>query len=432
MEREGIRIVDESHLSSEQAERVRNIFQREVRSRLVPILLARGRDIPILHDHVVHLAVQLEGVAQSAPSTALIEIPADTLPRFWVLPPADGMQCVILLEDIIRFSLRDVFSLFSPKALNAWAFKVTRDAELDLDEPFVEGYLRRVHQGLKKRAAGKPVRLIHDRGMPDALLSQLLRKLDLNHADARIPGMRYHNFKDFANFPRLGRPQLASHPLEPLAHPDFANKERSLAVVARKDVLLHFPYQSFDHFLDFLREAAIDPSVVHIRLTVYRVSQESSVLNALLNAARNGKKVTVLLEVLARFDEENNIEWADLLRDEGVEVILGVRGLKVHAKLCLVTRREGRKMRPLRRDRDGQFQRGDGPHLHGPPSPHLRPGDHGRSRTGLRVLPQQLQGPGLPATDRLAVSDREIACSRSSTPSVATRKLAKRLGSACG
>jgi len=345
MEREGIRLVDETHLSPDQAETVRGIFQREVRSRLVPILLARGRDIPLLHDHVLHLAVQLDGAAASAPQFALIEIPTDTLPRFWVLPTAHGKQSVILLEDIVRFGLREVFSLFSPKAVRAWAFKVTRDAELDLDESVVEGYLRRVHQGLKKRATGKPVRLVHDRGMPEALLSQLLRKLDLTRSDARIPGMRYHNFKDFMKFPKLGKPSLGSRPVEPLPHPDLAGKERSLAVVARKDVLLHFPYQSFDHFLDLLREAAIDPAVTHIRLTVYRVSQESSVLNALINAARNGKKVTVLLEVLARFDEENNIEWADYLRDEGVEVILGVRGLKVHCKLCLVTRREGRKSR---------------------------------------------------------------------------------------
>lgn len=346
MEREGIRLVDETELSSAQAERVRQIFQREVRPRLVPILLTRGRDLPLLHDHVVHLAVQLEGVAANAPKVALIEVPSDTLPRFWVLPPCErGMQCVILLEDIVRFGLPDVFSLFSPKKLTAWAFKVTRDAELDLEEQFVDGYLRSVHRGLKKRVAGKPVRLVHDRGMPDSILAPLLRKLGLTRVDARIPGMRYHNFKDFAGFPRLGRPELASKLPDPLVHPDLASRQSTFAVVARRDVLLHFPYQSFDHFLDLLREAAIDPSVTHIRLTVYRVSQESSVLNALLNAARNGKKVTVLLEVLARFDEENNIEWADLLRDEGVEVILGVRGLKVHAKLCLITRMEGRKAR---------------------------------------------------------------------------------------
>lgn len=345
MDREKVRLVDESHLSAEQIERVRTIFLREVRPRLVPILLARGREMPLLHDHVLHLAIQLEGASGNAPPYALIEIPTDALPRFWVLPPCGDCQCVMLLEDIVRFGLREVFSLFSPKAVHAWAFKVTRDAEFDLDDSMVEGYLRRVHQGLRKRATGKPVRLVHDRGMPDHLLSQLLRKLDLTRADCRIPGMRYHNFKDFMKFPRLGRPELSARPLEPLVHPDFAGQERALSVVARKDVLLHFPYQSFDHFLDLLREAAIDPAVTHIRLTVYRVSQESSVLNALINAARNGKKVTVLLEVLARFDEENNIAWADELRDEGVEVILGVRGLKVHSKLCLVTRLEGRKAR---------------------------------------------------------------------------------------
>ena len=345
MEREGIRIVDESTLTADQTARVRSIFQREVRSRLVPVLLPRGRDLPLLHDHVLHLAVQLEGAAAGVPPFALVEVPSDALPRFWPLPGADGCHCVILLEDIVRFGLREVFSLFSPKSVKAWAFKVTRDAELDLEEDPVEGYLRRVHMGLKRRAAGKPVRLVHDRGIPEQFLSMLLRKLGLTRADARIPGMRYHNFKDFAKFPRLGRRELSSSPLDPIPHPDLKPGGSVLSVVGRKDVLLHFPHHAFDHFLDMLREAAIDPAVTQIRLTVYRVTEESSVLNALINAARNGKKVTVLLEVLARFDEENNIAWADALRDEGVEVILGVRGLKVHSKLCLVTRREGSRSR---------------------------------------------------------------------------------------
>lgn len=355
MDLEGVSLVDETHLDGEQIERAREIFHREVRSRLVPILLVRGREIPLLHDHVLHLAVQLDGANPGAPRHALIEIPSDTLPRFWVIPSRGGRNCVMLLEDIVRFGLREVFSMFAPKAVKAWAFKITRDAELDLEDSVVEGYLRRIHQGLKKRATGKPVRMVHDRGMPDALLSQILRKLGLTRADARIPGMRYHNFKDFAKFPRLGRQELSSRSPDPLVHPDFEGRERALSVVARKDVLLHFPHHSFDHFLDLLREAAIDPAVTHIRLTVYRVSEESSVLNALINAARNGKMVTVLLEVLARFDEENNMEWADSLRDEGVEVILGVRGLKVHSKLCLITRREGRMSRHFAAIGTGNF-----------------------------------------------------------------------------
>ena len=345
MQREGVKIVDETSLTVDQAAHVRRVFQREVRPRLVPVLLGKGRDLPLLHDHVLHLAVVLDDAAKGAPPLSLIEVPSDALPRFWTLPQADGRQCVILLEDIVRLGLREVFSLFAPKAVNAWVFKVTRDAELDLDENLVEGYLRRVHMGLKKRATGKPVRLVHDRGMPKAVVELLARKLELSGADTILPGMRYHNFKDFAKFPRLGRRELSSDLLDPLPHPAFPAETRSLEAVARRDVLLHFPHHGFDHFLDLLRESAIDPAVTHIRLTVYRVSEESSVLNALINAARNGKKVTVLLEVLARFDEENNIGWADALRDEGVEVILGVRGLKVHSKLCLVTRREGRTSR---------------------------------------------------------------------------------------
>jgi polyphosphate kinase len=356
LEREGIRIVDESQLEAHQIDAVREHFQRRVRPLLVPILLPRGRDLPLLHDHVVHLALELEGASADAPPFAVLEVPTDTLSRFLVLPAAiDGAQCVMLLEDVVRWGLKEVFSLFQPTQVNAWAFKVTRDAELDLDQPLIEGFLRRVSRGVRNRATGTPVRMVHDRGIPPKLLSLLLRKLELTRADARIPGMRYHNFKDFMGFPGLGRSDLSASSLQPLPHPQLSRGKRNFDVVARKDTLLHFPYQSFHHFLDFLREAAIDPLVTHIRLTVYRVSQESSVLNALVNAARNGKKVTVLFEVLARFDEENNIAWADYLSDEGVEVILGVRGLKVHCKLCLVTRRDGRKSRHFAAIGTGNF-----------------------------------------------------------------------------
>lgn len=339
-----IRIVDETELTDDQVPAVRQWFQETVRSRLVPILVPRGADLPLLHDHVVHLAVQMEGARAGTPPLALIEVP-ETLPRFLELPCRTEGSCVILLEDVVRWGLREVFWAFHPRRIRAWAFKVNRDAELDLDEQVAEGFLRRVHQGLRKRATGAPVRIVHDREMPDPILRNILRKIGLERADARIPGMREHNFKDFMSFPRLGRQELSSPRISHVAHPDLSGARQILKTVARGDRLLHFPWHDFGIFLDFLREAAIDPDVTHIRLTVYRVSSESSVLNALVNAARNGKKVTVLLEVLARFDEENNIAWADYLRDEGVEVIPGVRGLKVHAKICLVTRREGRAVR---------------------------------------------------------------------------------------
>ncbi len=344
LEQQKIRIIDEKALTPFQEETIRTVFHDTVRPRLVPILLSRGADFPLVHDHVIHLAVRLIGARVGAPALSLIEVP-DTLPRFVELPGCkDGCSCVILVEDIVRWGLSEIFGIFQPKKAEAWAFKVTRDAELDLDDG-LDGYLRRVHLGVRKRATGAPVRVVYDRDMPLAVQNSLMRRLGINRSDARIPGMRQHNFKDFIAFPRLGRQELSSPKLTPVPHPRLTGARRILQEIARNDQLLHFPWHDFSLFLDFLREAAIDPDVTHILLTVYRVSSESSVLNALVNAARNGKKVTVLLEVLARFDEENNIQWADYLRDEGVEVIPGVRGLKVHAKLCLVTRREGSKVR---------------------------------------------------------------------------------------
>ncbi|HNY29766.1 MAG TPA: polyphosphate kinase 1 [Fibrobacteria bacterium] len=342
--REKIRIVDETRLSKEQEAEVRAFFTERVRPRLVPILVPRGAELPLLHDHVVHLAISFTGARSGAPPLALIEVP-ETLPRFLELSMSEGFHCVILLEDVVRWGLREVFWMFQPRQIHAWAFKVNRDAELDLNQEFAEGFLTRVNQGLRKRAAGAPVRVVHDREMPESILKSILRKIGLDRADARIPGMREHNFKDFMSFPRLGRKELSYPRFQPVPHPELSGVRRIIQAVGKRDRLLHFPWHDFGIFLDFLREAAIDPDVTHIRLTVYRVSQESSVLNALVNAARNGKKVTVLVEVLARFDEENNISWINDLRDEGVEVIPGVRGLKVHAKICLVSRREGKRSR---------------------------------------------------------------------------------------
>lgn len=344
LEEQGIRIVDESHLTAAQEAHVRQVFHSTVRPRLVPILLSRGVEFPHVHDHVVHLAVRMLGTRNRKLPLSIIEIP-DALPRFVELPCDKGRSCVILVEDVVRWGLPQIFGIFQPKTVESWAFKVTRDAELELDDDAGEGFLRRVHMGLRKRATGVPVRVVYDRDMPSSVQTSILNKLGTTRIDSRIPGMRQHNFKDFMKFPRLGRRELSTPSLEHVAHPRLSGAKRILQEIQRRDQLLHFPWHDFSLFLDFLREAAIDPEVTHIRLTVYRVSAESSVLNALVNAARNGKKVTVLMEVLARFDEENNIQWADYLRDEGVEVIPGVRGLKVHSKLCLVTRREGSKVR---------------------------------------------------------------------------------------
>jgi polyphosphate kinase len=334
----GIHLVDEQHLDAAQARCVRDFFQTEVRPRLVPILCDRDRALPALRDHSFHLAVEVAIEGKKSPRYAIIEVPTDSLPRFFVLPRRGREDYVILLEDVIRSGLGEIFSLFGPAECRAWSLKITRDAELDIEEDTGETYVDRVQRGLLKRRVGAPVRMVHDQGLPEPFLRFILSKLKLARDDV-IAGQRYHSFKDFMGFPTLGRPDLVRSPKSPLQHPALVGRRSVLETIADGDVLFHYPYHSFGSFIDFLREAAIDPHVTQIGLTVYRVAPTSSVLNALINAVRNGKRVFVVIELLARFDEENNLEWVDRLREEGVEVTTGVRGLKVHSKLCLVTRR---------------------------------------------------------------------------------------------
>jgi polyphosphate kinase len=342
LEREGIDIVDERHLTDDQANYVREFFQTKVRPRLVPIICSRNRELPALRDQFIYLAVDLTIPDRAVPLYAFIEVPTDSLSRFCILPKVNDIDYVILLEDVIRFGLGEIFAHFRPTAYRAWTVKITRDSELELEQDTGETYVDRVHRGLRKRRTGAPVRMVYDKGLPKQFLKFLLNKMKLEREDSLIPGQRYHNFKDFIRFPELGHRHLTWPSLAPIPHPALRGKRSVFEVISQRDVLLHHPYHGFSSFVDFLREAAMDPCVTHIRMTVYRVSPNSSVLNALSNAVRNGKHVMVVIELLARFDEENNLEWVDRLRDEGVDVITGVRGLKVHSKLCLVTRREGK------------------------------------------------------------------------------------------
>jgi len=342
LEEEGIFILNERQLSEAQAEFVREYFQSQVRPRLVPIVCHHKRELPALRDRFIYLAVELTVREGKLPVYAFIEVPTDSMPRFLQLPRLGNNDYIILLEDVIRFCLGEIFALLQPIQHRAWTVKITRDSELDIEDDLGESYMDRVHRGLRKRRTGAPVRMIYDKGLPKPFLKFLLQKMKLERDNSLIPGQRYHNFKDFINFPKLGRNHLVRPSEVAIAHPALRGQSSVFAAVAKADILLHYPYHGFGSFIDFLREAAIDPKVTEISMTVYRVTPTSSVLNALSNAARNGKYVVVVIELLARFDEENNLEWVDKLRDEGVEVITGVRGLKVHSKLCLVSRREQR------------------------------------------------------------------------------------------
>jgi polyphosphate kinase len=341
LEAEGIVLVDETRLDGVQQAWVRSYFQKEVRPRIFPVMLDQTDKIFDLKDRSIYLLVLLS--RQDDPerdAAALIEVPSDHLPRFLSLPAPDGRRALILLDDVIRFGLPDIFSILRCDRIQAYTIKLTRDAELDIDDDLSESLVRKVHKSLKQRKEGSPVRFVYDREIPSSLLGAFTRKIGLTKKDAMIPGGRYHNFKDFMKFPALDRPDLLYTPVEPLPLPGLRENGGLMSAVRKGDLLLHLPYQSFHYVIDFLREASIDPKVVSIKMTLYRLARDSSIVNALVNAVKNGKQVVVVMELQARFDEEANISWADRLREEGVRVIYGVQGLKVHAKLCLVTRRE--------------------------------------------------------------------------------------------
>lgn len=342
---EKIFIINEQQLNEEQAEFVKEYFRSEVRPALIPLMIDRLDHFPELRDHSIYLAINL--MKSENPELirhALIEVPTDELSRFLILPQIGENKYIILLDDVIRFSLAEIFSIFDFDKYEAYTIKLTRDAELDLDDDVLESYIRKVSKSLSQRKVGKPVRFIYDHNIPENLLQYLIDRLYPGGIKGDlIPGARYHNFKDFVKFPKIGSEDLLYRPVPPLPHKDINPHQSILKTIQQKDILLHYPYQTFDYVLDFLREAAIDHSVVSIRITLYRVAKKSLVVNALINAARNGKKVVVVLELQARFDEEANIFWSRRLQEEGVRVIHSVPKFKIHAKMILVRQRINRK-----------------------------------------------------------------------------------------
>lgn len=339
---EDIYIINEGHLTAEQGEYVTTFFKDEVRPRIMPVIIKKNQPLPSLNDDAIYLAVVM--AKSKKEEYALIEVPTDILPRFVIMPSTDHKRHIILLEDVIRYELKDIFYMFSFKTIKSYIVKVTRDAELDLDDDVAESYVKILSKSLEKRGNSELVRFVHDKEIPENFLALLLKKLNFDRDDVIIGGSRIHNFKDFMGFPSIGKKHLYYNTISPLPHPDISQGEPILSAIAKKDILLHFPYHSFYSFIDLLREASIDPKVTEIRMTAYRMAKNSNVIHALINAARNGKKVTVVLELRARFNEQDNIQWGNQLTREGVKVILGVPGLKVHSKLCLITRKEEKEL----------------------------------------------------------------------------------------
>ncbi len=337
-----IHFINEEQLDAEQAEYVQNFFHKEVRTRLMPLILNKEIKLPDLTDDAIYFAILLRNSETDKKRYALLEIPpAGILPRFVQLPEKNGIKYVIFLDDVIRSGLKEIFYILQFDELSAFTIKLTKDAELEIADDISESYIDKLSRSLQQRRKGTAVRFVYDRNMPPDLLKILTRKLNLGPEDVQIPGDRYHNFKDFMKFIDIEQEGLSYQKLPPIRHRDIQYGKSILSVIKKKDVMFCFPYNTFDHFIDLLREASIDPYVTSIHITLYRLARNSSVINALMNAARNGKSVTTVVELQARFDEEANILWGNKLLDEGVKVIYGVPGLKVHSKMCLITRVKG-------------------------------------------------------------------------------------------
>ena len=339
LKKNNIHFLDERTLSEEQGRFLRSYFNEHVRSFLFPIMLKKFKQLDSLKDNPFYLAIDLKKDEEDS-DYALVQVPIGEVSRFIELPKTDDNHYLILLEDVIRYCLNDVFSIFGYKSYSAYTIKFTRDAELDIDNDVSKSFLEIMSESLKQRTKGEPVRFIYDREIPEDLLQTLIRKFSITKRDQTRAGGRYHNMKDFMAFPKVGKPELSYPSMPPLLHPDLPANKGILDAIREKDVMLHYPYHTFQHIVDLLREASIDPQVRSIKMTFYRAARDSKVMNALINAARNGKYVTVFMELQARFDEKANIYWTEKLQKEGVRLIQTIPNFKVHAKLILIRRRE--------------------------------------------------------------------------------------------
>ena len=338
MKAQKIFLVTEKDLNPEQQHFVRTLYEEEVSSNVIPLMIESITEFPYLRDKSIYLGVVMwKRESALKRMYSIIEIPTRFLDRFVLLPSPDNEHHIILLEDIIRFNLPEIFSYFGYDQYQSGVFKVTRDAEIDIDNDISTNLIQKIEKGLKNRRKGKPVRFIYDKEMDPGLLEFLIRKLNLTKRDNIIPGGRIHNFRHFMDFPKEVFRNEAKR-RKPFDHPGLL-ENRVTDVVSQRDIMLHFPYHSFNPVIDLLREAAIDPDVTSIKITCYRLATQSKDINALINAVRNGKQVTVMLELRARFDEEANLEWKERLEDEGVKVLIGIPNMKIHAKICVIRKR---------------------------------------------------------------------------------------------
>jgi polyphosphate kinase len=343
LEDEGIYIINESQIDDSQHDFIKNYFIQNVSPALVTIILNDLVDLPILKDSAAYLAVRMN-LENNEKQFALIEIPR-SMDRFVVLPKKDNKDYIIILDDLLRYCLNDIFNIFDYKSITAHMIKITRDGELDFDSDLSKSFIEKISDSVKHRQVGEPVRFVYDKTIDKETLGYLMAKMGIDSNDSVIPGGRYHNRRDYMGFPSLGRTDLLYDKIKALPVKGLSLEESIFNTIAKKDYLLYTPYHTFSYVVKFLREAALDPKVKTIKITIYRLAQISHVASSLINAAKNGKKVTVSIELQARFDEQANIDYAEQMQDEGVNLLFGVSGLKVHSKMCVIEREESTKLK---------------------------------------------------------------------------------------
>jgi len=359
-EKENIFLINEKQLNEEQSEFIEEFFDARILPFLSPIMLSNVDKFPYLKDKSIYLAIKLTSDNPLiSVEYALMEIPSPMLNRVILLPPSRNKKYIIFLDDAIRYCLKDLFTIFNYDQFEAYTIKLTRDAEVDIDNDLSKSFLEKISEGVSERSKGQPVRFVYDREIPQDLFDYIIKRLQFDNYDTVISGSRYHNFKDFMSFPNIGGPHLEYSPTPPIDHPLIKHHVSMIELIASRDIMLHYPYQKFDHFVDFLREASMDPKVKTIKITLYRVARNSKVINALINAARNGKQVIVVFELQARFDEKSNIYWSKKLEEVGAIVLFGIKGLKIHCKLVQVVRKEGKNEQCFSVISTGNFHEGN-------------------------------------------------------------------------
>ncbi|SEA62423.1 polyphosphate kinase 1 [Bizionia paragorgiae] len=343
LEKEGIFIVKEDQVNDDQKAFIKNYFIQSVSPALVTIILNDSIKLPNLKDSAAYLAIKM-ALTDGNYQYALIEIPKN-MDRFVVLPKVGEKNCIIMIDDLLRYCLDDIFNIFDYTSISAHMIKITRDAELDLESDLSKSFMEKISDSVRDRQDAEPVRFVYDKTIDKKTLRFLMNKMGIDASDSIIPGGRYHNRRDYMGFPSLGRTDLLYQPIKPLPVKGLSLETSIFEAIAKQDYLQYTPYQTFAYTVKFLREAALDPKVKTIKITIYRLAQISHVASSLINAAKNGKNVTVSMEIQARFDEQANIEYAEQMQREGVTLYFGVQGLKVHSKMCLIEREEGDKIK---------------------------------------------------------------------------------------